>query len=50
MHFNRNLVSLRVSNGVADRFLRNPVFDVCGLGLEMIRSLENDHFVFLRHN
>jgi hypothetical protein len=26
------------------------VFDLCGLGLEMIRSLENDLCVFLRHN
>ena len=31
MHLNRNLVSLRVSNGVADRLLRNPV-NVQGYG------------------
>ena len=28
----------------------NLCFDLCGLGLEMIRSLENDLCVFLRHN
>ena len=38
MHFNRNLVSLRVSNGVADRFLRSPV-NVQGYGWVKIQLL-----------
>src|SRR5204863_253123 len=50
MHFNRNLVSLRVSNGVANRFLRNPV-NVQGYGwvkIQLLRAGPTESHI-LRH-